>query len=259
MKKIAITVCALAALAALAVPAFSASLLSESFSYPDGALATVGAPQWTIYSGVAPTDIQVLSGRAVGTTANAPDDHIAFAAQPTTSSTYACFNVIIPAFTGAAKPAYFALLKDVGTTNFFSRVYVAPLAGGGWTFALSFSSTSATTPIVYWSAASLANDTPYNIVIKYDPVALTSTMWVNPSTEASPSISQTGTGTAVSITNFALRQGSASTIGTGQTTGTANWTYSVDNLGVGTTFSDACGLPVPARQATWGALKSIYR
>ena len=89
MKKIAITLCALGAVAALAAPAFSVTLLNESFSYPDGALATVGAPQWVVFSGTAPTDIQVVSGRAVGSNSNAPDDAIGFAAQPLTSPTYA--------------------------------------------------------------------------------------------------------------------------------------------------------------------------
>jgi hypothetical protein len=257
MKKFATLFAAAALLALVAGSAFATSLLTESFSYPDGALATVGAPAWAVYSGTPPTDIQVLAGRAVGTTANAPDDHIAFAAQPTNSPTYACFNVIVPAFTGIPKPAYFALLKDAGTTNFFSRVYVAPTATG-WTFALSFSSTNATTGIVYWPT-DMAMDTQYNVVIKYDPSTLTSTMWVNPSTEFDPSISQTGTGTAISIDHFALRQGAASTLATGQLTGTANWTFSVDNLGVGTTFNDACGQPVPAKGGTWGQLKSLYR
>ena len=115
MKKIAIALCALGAVATLAAPAFSVTLLTESFGYPDGALATVGAPQWGIFSGTAPTDIQVISGRAVGSNANAPDDAIGFTAQPLTSPTYACFHVIIPDPAGVPKLNYFAMLKDSGT------------------------------------------------------------------------------------------------------------------------------------------------
>jgi hypothetical protein len=258
MKKIA-TLLVLAAMTALAVPAFSTQVLNETFTYPDGNLTQAGS-QWSVFSGTIPTDIQVVSGRAVGNNANAPDDSIHFAPQPTSTPTYACFNVIIPTLAAAPKGNYFAMLKDGTTANFFSRVFVAPLAGGGWTFGLSFSSVNATTGPVLWGSTSLVYGQPYNIVIKYDPTTLTSTMWVNPSSEADPSISQTGTGSAVSIMSFALRQSStASTFPASYATGTANFTYSVDNLGVGTTFNDACGAPVPVRSTTWGALKSIYR
>ena len=53
----------------------------------------------------------------------------------------------------------------------------------------------------------------YNIVIKYDPTTLTSTMWVNPSSEADPSIAQTGTVTPVSISTFGLRQSATASAG----------------------------------------------
>ena len=188
-----------------------------------------------------------------------PDDHIGFAPQAITGPTYACFNVLIPTLAAQPKGTYFAELKDASATLLYSRVYVMPLAGGGATFGLSYSSTSTSLGPVLWTAP-LVYGQPYNIVIKYDPTSFTSTLWVNPSTEADPSISQTGAGPATVITNFGLRQSaSASTVPATYATGTANFTYSIDNLGVGTTFSDACGLPVPARQATWGALKSIYR
>jgi hypothetical protein len=259
MKKLVTTLCALAALSALAASAFAAPLVVEPFAYPDGNLTQAGSP-WTTFSGTLPIDIQVISGRAVGNNTNAPDDQIAFTAQPLTSSTYACFNVVIPDPGGAPKGNYFAMLKDAGTSAFFSRVFVLPLAGGGFTFGISFSSVNATTGPVLWSATPLAYGQPYSIVIKYDPVALTSTMWVNPSSEASPSVSQTGTGTGIAISTFALRQSStAATLPTGYATGTVNFLYSVDDLGVGPTFADACGQPVPSRASTWGRLKSIYR
>jgi hypothetical protein len=41
--------------------------------------------------------------------------------------------------------------------------------------------------------------------------------------------------------------------------GTADWNWVVDNLGVGTTFDDACARPTPTTKSTWGKVKSIYR
>jgi len=242
-------------LAAVSV-ASAATIVTDSFSYPAGNLVQTGSP-WTNFSGSG-TDIQVTGSYAIGNENNAPDDQLPFAAQPTTSATYACFQAEIPSFTGAALPTYFALLKDTGTTNFFSRVYVMPLAAGGWTFGLSFSATSSTVGPVLWASA-MTNDVYHNIVIKYDPVALTSTMWVDPVNESSTSISQSGTGTAVGIAGFALRQSSsASTLPSSYATGTTKWLYYIDNLGVGTTFNDACGQATPTRGSTWGQLKAAY-
>src|SRR5262249_37055461 len=79
MRKIATPLIVLGLVACFAVPALASSLLSETFTYPDGNLA--GNGPWAVYSGTPPTDIQVVSGRAQGNHANAPDDHALFAAQ----------------------------------------------------------------------------------------------------------------------------------------------------------------------------------
>jgi hypothetical protein len=257
MKKIATT---LAMLALSASTASAVTLLSESFSYPNGNLVPNGG--WATHSGSGATavDIQVVNGRAVGDNNNAPDDNRTFAAQPTNAPTYACFEVVIPDPGGQPKVSYFAHFKDTGTTNFFSRVYVLPAGATGFTFGLSFSSTSASVGPVAWSATPLNYDQPYFIVIKYDPSTLTSTMWVNPTDESSTSISHTGTGSAFSISAFALRQSfSSPTLPASQPNGTAIVRFSVDNLGVGTTFADACYQVTPTRTGTWGHIKTLYR
>jgi hypothetical protein len=257
MKRIA-TLFALLALSA--APAFATVLLSESFTYPNGPLPPNGG--WANFSG-AGTEIQVAAGRAVGDHSNAPDDHILFPAQPTTSKTYACFDVIIPTFSGQPKPVYFAMLKDAGTSIFVSRVYVVPVAPSGWTFAISHSSTSATAGCTVWPAT-LTSGTKYNVVINYDPVNKTSTLWVNPGSELSPSVTDANSAiAAIGVAGFGLRQSStASTFPATQVfTGSTNIQYSVDNLGVGTTFNDACQQyqSTPAQRSTWGYVKSIYR
>ncbi len=256
MKKIVTSLLALALGVAFASAASATVLVSEGFSYPDGNLVPNGG--WANYSGTG-TDIQVLSGRAVGSNNNAPDDHLLFTAQTLTNSTYACFEVAIPDPGGAPKPTYFAELKDAGTTNLVARVYVLPITGG-FTFGISHASTSSTVGVVPWSATPLVYGQSYTIVIKYDPVAIASTMWVNPSSELSPSVSQTGT-LVIAISGFGLRESStASTLPASPAyVGTANFGYSVDNLGVGTTFSDACFQFTPAKTSSWGQVKVLYR
>jgi len=262
LRKPAVALLAIAALAMLATSAFAAVLMSDSFTYPNGDLTA--NPNWLVYSGTPPTDIQVSSGRVLGNHANAPDDHRLFAIQPTTSKTYACFDVIIPnPGAGAPKPVYFCELKDNGASNLVSRVYVLPIAGG-WTFGISHSTTSATAGVTPWSATTLLYDHKYNVVINYDPVNKSSTLWVDPATESSASVTDTNPSiAALAVQGFGFRQSStASTLpAVPAYTGTLNITYSVDNLGVGTTFTDACAQfqSTPTTKSTWGAVKAHYR
>src|SRR5262245_57764766 len=70
MRKIATPLIVLGLLACFALPAMSAVLFTETFTYPDGNLAGNGVPAWTTFSG-AGTDIQVVSGAGVGLSSNA--------------------------------------------------------------------------------------------------------------------------------------------------------------------------------------------
>jgi hypothetical protein len=260
MRKSTFALLALAALA-LAVPAGAANLVSEPFSYANGNLTPNGG--WASFSG-AGLDVQVASGRATGGAIGNPaiDDHIFFTAQPTTSKTYACFDCLIPnPGVGAPKPIYFAALNDAGTANFVSRVYVLNLVAGGWTFGLSHSSTSTTVGVVPWTSA-LSYDTNYRITINYDPVAHSSTMWINATAESDPSVSITNAAVAgLSTATFALRQSNAAATlpASPSYAGTLDWNFSVDNVGVGTTFNDACFQATPTQNTTWGRVKTIYR
>lgn len=262
MRRIVTTLAFLALAAIVAPPAHAVNLFSDGFSYPNGNLVPNGS--WANYSG-ATTDIQVVGGRAVGYGPNANDDHRLFTAQPTNAKTYACFQVRIPNPGGAPKPIYFAELKDGGATLLVSRVYVLPLpAGSGgdnWTFGISYSSTNNTTLGVTAWTTPLLYDTDYTLVINYDPVNFTSRLWVNPLNELSPNVANVGTAAAIAVSGFGLRQSAtASTLPPSPAyVGTTDWGFSVDNLGVGTSFDDACSRPTSTRSKTWGQVKSIYR
>src|SRR5207247_10151838 len=127
---------------------------------------------------------------------------------------------------------------------------------------ISHSNTSTTACVTPWSASTLAYDTRYYLVINYDPVAKSSTLWVNPVTESSTSVTNTNSAiAAIAVSGFGLRQSAtASTFPPSPPyTGSADWGYSVDNLGVGTTFDDACHQVTPTRTSTWGQVKTRYR
>ena len=240
---------AITALAA-ASPALAVSLMTETFTYPNGGLVAVSGGNWTNHSG-AGTDITIASGVANGDEANAPDDNRTFAAQSATAKTYACFKVTIPTPTGAGPigQAYFAHFKDTGTTIFNARVFVAP---SGTTFTFGITAGSSTTPTLWTSA--LNYNQAYYVVIDYNAATGVAELWVDPTLETSAKVTSSlpagSTGTLVSA--FALREASL--------TAAAAWKFSVDDLGVGTSFADACvSGPVPNVGTTWGRLKTIYR
>jgi hypothetical protein len=243
--------------------AFAGTLLNEGFTYLAGNL--VPNDGWVIYSGAG--DIQVVSNAAsgqMGVTASGADDHTPYAIRTTSQSTYACFDVTIPCATLVTPPlaGYFAGLNATATPTFMvARVYVLPITGG-WTFGISNASTNTTafgaTP---WGSTSLSCDVTYHIVIKYDPTTGTSTLWVNPVNEASASVSNTNnSAAAVAVNTFFLRQGAASSLFPAFP-GTGLWKWTVDTVGVGPIWAEACygSGPVAVAPTTWGAAKSLYR
>jgi hypothetical protein len=248
MKKTATTLLAIGSLAALlATQASAASLLSETFTYPNGNLTPNGG--WAIHSGSG-IDIQVASGAAAGDMAQGPDDNRTFAAQSGVK-VYYCFTATIADPGGSPSANYFIHLKDSGTSNFAARVFVVP-QGATYSFGLAVAQA---TFQVQWPTA-LAYGQPYQVVVMYDPTtpAPTAKLWVAPNAEADPSIICTG-GSAQSISSIALRQSNTVT-----PAGSKIWKYTVDDIGVGLSFSDACiAGPTPTRGATWGSIKTIYR
>ena len=261
MKKATTLLFAIALCAGFAASASATVLISDGFNYPAGNLAGNGG--WANFSGVN-TDLQVTAGgRVTGSGPNANDDHKLFTAQTTTVKTYACFEVVIPTpgAVGPPKPIYFAMLKDASASVFVSRIYVLPLSAGGWTFGISHTSTSTTVGVTPWTSP-LSYDTNYRIVHNYDPTTNTSKLWVNPANEASPSVTDTNLGASdVAVQGYGWRQSASSSTFPPSPgyTGTVDWGFSVDNLGVGNTFDEACQQVTPTRSSTWGQVKSIYR
>ena len=269
MRKATIALLALGLAATLVTPALATQFLVETFTYANGNLAiapAVSGGNWTSHSGTTGTDIQVVSAKASGSMAQAYDDNRTFAAQTATAKTYACFQATIPQpSTTPIVGNYFAHFKDTGTTNFFARVYAQPVAGDAshFTFAISVSSVDATVLPVPWTAP-LNYGTTYNIVTDYNAATGSADLWVNPGSEASPKVTSsttTATGTRIGFlaSAFALRQSTSGVATTGGASGTSNWPYNVDNLGVGTSMVEACkNVVTPTSTATWGQLRTLY-
>jgi hypothetical protein len=243
MRKTVITLLALGLFAA--TTASAASFWGETFTYANGDLTTVATGIWFTHSGTLPTDVQVLAGEAVLTSTNAPDDNRQFSpARGATDATYACFKLKISG-TQTASGTYFAHLMNTGTF-FGARVFA--MLNDATTYKLGISTTS-TTPVgtAIWPTM-LTKGVYYNVAIKYDAATGISTMWVDPGTEASPSVVSLVGPTGTLISGFALRQSAGYGVAT------------IDDVGVGATFEDACYVvPTPTSSSTWGKLKSLYR
>jgi len=235
-----------AATAAFAASAWAGSLMSEDFSYADGGLVAVSGGNWNNHSGTG-TDIQVVSGTAVGSMTQFPDDNrLLTSPRSSTDKTYACFSLVIPTPTAPLVCNYFAHFM-VSSTVFRSKVFITP-SGGSYTVGLSVTANASGSPLAppapplgaTWPTT-LNYDQAYNIVISYNAVGGISEMWVDPIDESSSSITATDAGAASgALTAFGLRESNTSS---------AAFTWVVDDLSVGTTFDDACGAPPPQNEA----------
>lgn len=245
MRKTAIALLALGLTAAVAAsPAGAVSLMTETFTYPDGFLTVTSGGNWTAHSGVGALPPQTISGQASIThgAGSREDVNRTFAAQTATSTTYACFQVTVPDPGAAVTAVYFAHFKDTGTINFAGRVF-AVASGAGFTFGVSATSgtVGATWPVM------LNYGQQYTVAVSYDAAAGSSQLWVDPTSSGSPSISAAGGATGTVVSAFALRQAGGNT------------TQLIDNIQVGTSFDDTCPSPTPAHNTTWGRVKTLYR
>jgi hypothetical protein len=248
MNKVTIVLFALLGLPLASLPASSAILLNESFSYGNGTLTTVSGGLWSAHSAAGNKAVQVSGGEMVLVQSGGSGEDVNRAlsiAQTANQKTYACFDLTVPV-TGppvVTTGLYFAHFK-AGATAFRGRVFInAPFGGGHYTLGISNSGNAPT----LWTA-DLTYNTRYKIAVLYDPTTATSRLWVDPATEGSPSVSHTDAGAAEAIDSFAGRQ---------NTGGDSN--QLVDNLVVGDTFADVCPAPTPAVTSTFGRIKSLYR
>ena len=229
MKKLIIAL----AIVAIASAAQAAIIASDAFTYPDGALVGASGSSWANFSGTAGT-LLVAGGQAVVNGTAAEDASLALSGAPySTGTLYYGFDLTMSAIPSAGG-TYIAML-GTGTSTFRDRLFAT--TGSGSTYSLGIG--NGTAAGATW-ATSLNLSTTYRVVVGADLATDTTYLWINPANELSTSVSATAAST-VAAAWFGFRQASGG--------GTAN----IDNLSVGTTFSDAMPAPVP-EPATMGLL-----
>jgi hypothetical protein len=233
------------------VPALTGAtvIVQDNFSYANGPLAGQGtSPAWSAHSSAGTKTIQVVNGTVLlQQSAGAGEDLNKRWLTPLGAGarTYAGFTVKVKtgSIVGTGEE-YFAHFRPAptDTNTFVARCYAGPAVGGD--FALGISATSvSTTPVVHWPAA-LRFERTYRVVIAYDGATGTSSLWVDPASESSPSVSSTHASVALRpLESFACRQ--ATPVG-------ATMNEVVDNLIVADNFAQAAATAaVPSLAEPW--------
>lgn len=210
----------------------AALVLNEPFDYPDGSLVLNSGGIWASHSGTL-NQMQVTGGKAVVTQSQSEDVNALLTGGPyVTGNLYASFNFT---FTGlpTGSGGYLAHFKETGTTQFRCRVYAATNNAAPGFFRIGIANNTNASAGASFIPRDLALNTDYKLVMRYDAAALTpSTLWLNPSSESSVTdrADASDAFTSSAMVSFALRQSLSSGNGMGSLT--------VDNLKVGTVFSD---------------------
>ena len=201
-------------------------LLVEAFDYPNGPLVTVSGGSWTTHSGTT-GDVEVISGLVDMRVPASEDVNRLIPGQPYLSASatvlYASFTINLAALPSASG-AYFAHFKGSGTSNYRAKVFVFSGGAGSGQYFLGLAG-SANAPAVT-NATALNTNYEYRVYLRYTLSTGAATLWVDPDSEASPSVTATDAAAASSLVAFALRQDNGLGV------------IAFDDLRIGTSFND---------------------
>ncbi|MDB6125268.1 MAG: hypothetical protein JWQ71_4261 [Pedosphaera sp.] len=244
----------LAIMTTLAASTQAALVLTERFSYPDGAI--VGAPNspWNSHSGTGGSMLCLNNMLVVSTSrtedVNAFLEGVTSLTDPSPYNTnsasilYSKFQVY---FTGtpSVAGAYFAHFKDNNggaATGFGGRIWATAtnaVSGGSLPagqLRLGIGNGSSSLQGSGQINTTLTTNVIYTVVTRFVPATGVSTIWLNPTAETDPSVTATDVGTsirpnAMDVYAYAFRQA------------TGEGTMFIDNLKVATSFA---GLSAPS-------------
>ncbi len=233
---------------ACAATSVRAQVFSDSFAYADGEIATVSGGAWSVST--AGTALNVAGGAAVINQGDLVAGRETVAHSLSTPFTTVGNSVAYYGFkaTWTALPigntgSYFSDVS--GSTLLYGRVGadVQGAAAGKFRIAVANANWNAANSVEFPTDLSL--NVQYKVVVKYDLATQQTTLWVDPSSEASASVTaiDAPAGVQQSIGGINLRQGRS----TGNTT--APGVILIDDLSVATSFGKLTVVPEPGEYA----------
>lgn len=229
-------------LLAVAVTSQAASILSDDFSYPDGAIVGAAGSPWLANSGnvgsmwATNSELEV-AGSVTGRTEDiaAPLSGGPYMSNGVVTTIYSKFTVYFTTPPSGAGTYFAHITGENITTDYRARLFasvtnVATLGNAAaGNFFLGIGNSSSTLGLSVPWPAELTTNVVYTLVIKYELATGLSTLWVNPVDESSASVTATLSPSLTNPKYFGFRQASSG--------GVAR----IDALRIGTLFSDVAG------------------
>ena len=203
------------------------TLMNEGFDYDTGgSLLAQSGGFWANHSGSPVGAMQVGSGVVTVTEDNAEDVNAPLIGQPYPASSklvlYSSFTLNYSGLPGATN-TYFAHFKD-NSSSYYGRVYASTINAGDGFYRLGIGNQS-TVSYPAQLTQDLSPGVNYTVVTRLVLSNGVSTIWINPTDESSPGMTDsTAAGAPSAITTYALRENAGE--------GTLN----IDNLKVGLNF-----------------------
>jgi len=220
-----------AGLAASVAAARAAVVLSDDFTYPNGALILNSAFRWNTHSG-ATGQTQVAAGRVLLSQNQTEDVSAGLTNAPfATGTLYARFVVNFSELPSGAGN-YFAHFKG-GGTEFRAKVFATTSGAAVGRFRVGLANVANTPATI---PSDLVLNSNYTLVVRYTVNPPSGTLWINPANEAATArrVDATDVAAAANLSAFALRQSNS---------GGGMGVLALDDLVVAMSFEEA--VPVP--------------
>lgn len=182
-------------------------VFNDFFTYPNGPLVVNSFGLWATHSGTA-NQVDVQDGWINITQNESEDVNAKLIGEPyevaSTAQLYSRFTLNyteLPILTGT----YFAHFKDDGTFNFRARVWGVTNGAAPGKYRVGIGNTSGTAPGEIFPM-DLEPGVDYTVVTRIVVATGLSTLWINPSSEASPSVTDNAPVSPVALTSYAFRQ-----------------------------------------------------
>jgi hypothetical protein len=212
-------------------------VLSDGFDYPDGSLTSVSTI-WGTHSGTA-GDVKVTGGKIFLSGTNSEDVSSTFTNPPSFTAVscfphegwilYSSFDVNFISRPTTSSGEYFAHFRNSGTgTSFGGKVFATTNGAASGKLRLGLSNSANAPANVIWPS-DLSTGTTYTVVTRYNVGIGQATLWINPTTVSSPSITATDGAFPFTTETYSFREQS----------GIGN--MYIDNVKVSTSFLDVVG------------------